>query len=947
MSGVGNTKYGNGALKSNTTGSNNSAYGSYSATNNTVGESNSAFGTNANLFNVSGNFNTAIGTSSLLHNTASCNTAVGSNVMELNVDGQNNVAIGISAGHNNVNGSNNTYVGAYSGYEDTGSNNTFLGTNITNTSNHNNATVIGCNANALISDGITLGKNTDKVLIAGSGYIGSVSSNNAIATMANVNGTAVTGINFTNPCAVATTTPIDLQTGNVRTQTTQIDGVQIASLDGERILIRCQGGASNNEASINEDNGIYIYNDASGIFSRATDCSGNNVSGQSMFVTSGTLNAKWIFRQNEDGVAGQDGLEYVQAYQIQFQTGDGLSYNNNVISVKPDLTDPSGNPFLTDVKFLGDVSVNGHLFTGGAIDCCGNVQLFDISNTTNNFPLLIKNKLSQNVVGLCSNISNGSYNKMSVAGDSVIYGGDASGGGSTNSLVVGCWTQSIACGTRYTGNSIVTGCGGSSSTPANRITINETNMLFDGLDINSIKFNKPINMSSGTATDRLINTSYVNLNTINATVGTSQLYQDGVTSYWDNTSPDGVIRIALRTAGDVGNQPLVIKAKAISVAADINLASDAGTSSYKITQSVLSTDISGKPNLFKYSQVQMNSSSTSPEATLVVKNTSNGKCMSFMNHPFGGAFNPLVGSGEQVIAASHNLSTGDAGSCLTLVPHGAQKCGVKMKAIDASRATVEAWADASNGWILKGRYDVDGMTIQHTTPTTSAYYSLKINDDSSRFIGFLNNPSRLAYNDIVQEGDQTMLGNNALCLGAIGPTGIKCGMRMSNKTSGCTVESWAGTAGWALNAQTRYMDISGNMNLLGNLTVGGTMTWNNLSPVLKTTILPVTKDNTLNINYLNAGMIACYYSNGNGNANYKFFVDGSTNVVIGTQYNISLINTELTHTGTIGVEFMAPIRVNFGGSTSSTIVTIGGGQNAIVTYIGDLNGYTTWTAIRN
>lgn len=944
MSGVGNTKFGNGALKSNTSGSNNSAYGSYSATNNTIGESNSAFGTNANLLNVSGNFNTAVGTSSLLHNTASGNTAVGSNAMEMNGGGQNNVAIGISAGHDNVYGSNNTYIGAYSGYEDTGSNNTFLGANITNTSNHNNATVIGCGANALVDNGITLGTNTDKVLIAGDAYIGSVSSNNAIATMANVNGTAVTGINFTNPCTVATTTPIDLQTGNVRTQTTQIDGVQLTSLNGKRILIRCQGGSSDNEASINEDNGIYIYNDASGNFSRASDCSGNNVSGQSMFVTSGTLNAKWIFRQNEDGVAGQDGLEYVQAYQIQFQVGDGLTYDNNIISVKPELTDPSGNPFLTDVKFLGDVSVNGHLFAGNGIDCCRNVHIFDVSNTTNNFPFTIHNSLTRNIVGISTNVGNGSYNKMSQLNDCVLYAGDLSGGGPTNSFVVGCWTSSIACGTRYTGNNVVTGCGGSSVTPNNRITIDSDYMTFDAVNINSIKFNRPINMSSVDASDRVIQTSTVQLNTTDATAGQSQLYQRGIGSCWDNTTTGGNILFAVRDGIGAKYSPMTIQAKNITIPAEINQSS-LGSTACRMTQNILSSDLSGNPNVFKYSEVQMNSSSATEKSTLIVKNSSINKSISFLNNPYGTNFNPLVDAGSQVILGSHAAIDTNASLCLTV--WGTQKCGLKMKAIDASNATVEAWADASNGWILKGRYNVDGMTIQHTTPTPSANYSLKINDDGNRYIGFLNNPSGLAYNDIVQEGDQTMLGQNALCLGAIGPTGIKCGMRMSNKTNGCTVESWAGTAGWALNAQTRYMDVCGNINLLGNLTVGGTMTWNNLSPVLKTTILPVARENSININDLSVGMIACYYNTSASGKNYIIYVNDSTNVAVGTQYNISHIIASQSNSGsTIEVIFSNPVVLSANGSTQSVSLNINGSQNTIITYVGPVNGIKTWTAIK-
>jgi hypothetical protein len=84
---------GDGALASNTTGSNNSAMGTQALYSNTTGIHNSAMGMNTLLYNTTGSNNTASGVNALYSNTTgSNNSAMGTQALQNNTTGSGNSA---------------------------------------------------------------------------------------------------------------------------------------------------------------------------------------------------------------------------------------------------------------------------------------------------------------------------------------------------------------------------------------------------------------------------------------------------------------------------------------------------------------------------------------------------------------------------------------------------------------------------------------------------------------------------------------------------------------------------------------------------------------------------------------------------------------------------------------------------------------------------------------
>lgn len=156
-----NTSFGEGALKSNTTGNENTANGNISLFSNTQGKWNTANGSYSLYLNTTGNFNTAVGYYSLLTNsTGEKNTAVGAGALAGNTIGANNVGIGLEAGQFSSVGVNNS-----------GTNSIFIGTSSKALNNgETNQIVIGSTATGGGSNTVTIG-NTSIVRTVISGVI--------------------------------------------------------------------------------------------------------------------------------------------------------------------------------------------------------------------------------------------------------------------------------------------------------------------------------------------------------------------------------------------------------------------------------------------------------------------------------------------------------------------------------------------------------------------------------------------------------------------------------------------------------------------------------------------------------------------------------------------------------------------------------------------------------
>lgn len=168
-----NTRVGEDALSTNTTGTNNTAVGKKAMELNTTGYQNTAVGVDAMFQNTTGHYNTSVGEGSMMENTTGTdNTAIGHSSYKFSTTGSYNTALGKAAMHDGGSGNSNTavgyrsnyyadtgaanvMVGAQSGeYTNTGSNNTFIGyqAGLANTTSSNN-TFVGSNAGEVIDTG--------------------------------------------------------------------------------------------------------------------------------------------------------------------------------------------------------------------------------------------------------------------------------------------------------------------------------------------------------------------------------------------------------------------------------------------------------------------------------------------------------------------------------------------------------------------------------------------------------------------------------------------------------------------------------------------------------------------------------------------------------------------------------------------------------------------------
>lgn len=113
--GVGNTAFGESALKNNTAGGGNTAVGALSMFNNDSGDQNTSLGNSSMFANLTGQQNAAFGHFSLQDNTSgSANTAIGGYSLRRN-NGTLNTAVGYNSGYNITTGSKNTILGSYNG----------------------------------------------------------------------------------------------------------------------------------------------------------------------------------------------------------------------------------------------------------------------------------------------------------------------------------------------------------------------------------------------------------------------------------------------------------------------------------------------------------------------------------------------------------------------------------------------------------------------------------------------------------------------------------------------------------------------------------------------------------------------------------------------------------------------------------------------------------------
>ena len=239
------------------------------------------------------------------------------------------------------------------------SGNTILSSDLTVSGNTTLEGTLDVNGDTTLNQDLTVIGNTDAYQIHLTGDSTTYQDPNSVVPKSYVD-SIVAGIHPTLPCQLATAVtsgPIPSLSGVIT-----IDGVQ--TTDGNRVLVNNQGYVSGTN-NANVANGIYVASNT-GAWSRAADCSGNDVQGQYTFIQFGNTNSNKSFIQTATGpnpaIAGTTPLLYVLYNQLNIQLGQGLQFvNSNTLQMKSDL---STNAFITSLGVsgattLGSLTVSG------------------------------------------------------------------------------------------------------------------------------------------------------------------------------------------------------------------------------------------------------------------------------------------------------------------------------------------------------------------------------------------------------------------------------------------------------------------------------------------------------------------------------------------------------------------------------------------------------------
>lgn len=288
------------------------------------------------------------------------------------------------------------------------------------------------------------------------------------------------GISPTYLCDCATTEDISLNLPGPILST--IDGASLT--DGMRVLVKCQD-SSNNVSSANINNGIYIYSTTG--YTRASDCSGQDVTNQLTFISNGTINGMKAFVQYLSGaIAGINNLQYVPFYSINYNLGQGL-------------------------EIVGGSTLQ--------VDSCLNfLNYINITSNTNTNDSLCRIQKNSKYFDFYSDLSSNAYSKLIKNGDNAIICG------TSNSFVISSWNDGYN-GVRIDVSSVEINSSSITSTVKYILTIDNSldnighnfygNIFLDSnIVFPNLRTNAPINNSLGYV--NIINTTPVICNSLSS-----------------------------------------------------------------------------------------------------------------------------------------------------------------------------------------------------------------------------------------------------------------------------------------------------------------------------------------------------------------------------------------------------------------------------------------------
>jgi hypothetical protein len=304
-----NTSFGEGALRSNTTGGWNTAYGQSTLYNNTTGNFNTAVGLASLPANISGQLNTALGYGALnTSSTGNENTGLGSASLNNTTTGSDNLASGYNSLGFNTTGSNNVALGTSAGsYISPSGNNTisnqsvYLGAQTkTFANNQTNEIVVGYGAVGNGSNTATIGNSSiTRTVLNGNTGIGTGISGSAKLNVLNVDSAPFLALRSTNNIYEIAKMSFDQNTdilSIVNNQGASSSGISFGTAGSEKVRINYLGnlgiGTTSPSSLVHIESAFGSTGNAFRLQNTTTASTGNRLDMDFWFKSSAWTNAR-------------------------------------------------------------------------------------------------------------------------------------------------------------------------------------------------------------------------------------------------------------------------------------------------------------------------------------------------------------------------------------------------------------------------------------------------------------------------------------------------------------------------------------------------------------------------------------------------------------------------------------------------------------------------------
>lgn len=200
-------------------------------------------------------------------------------------------------------------------------------------------------------------------------------------------------------------------------------------------------------------------------------------------------------------------------------------------------------------------------------------------------------------------------------------------------------------------------------------------------------------------------------------------------------------------------------------------------SSNRIIQSRVVGDITGSPNVFKYSQFLYNNSGAgTPEPAMLCREETSANSMYFFPKLNGGNYNDVVQANDRGIFSFYPKDN----NAITLTAWATTKVGIRVVANSATTTYIDMWAKNCN---LK--MDSSNNITMSANNASSANPDLKILSSGSRGLQFISNATLNASNSLVALNDAviTTQTNNNSSLVITNYGSVKSGLKISTTAS--------------------------------------------------------------------------------------------------------------------------------------------------------------------